>query len=53
MISRWTIPLRENLAEVRGAAERAAALTQQLLAFSRKQLINPTVLNLNDRRRPD
>jgi signal transduction histidine kinase/ActR/RegA family two-component response regulator len=41
-------PLRENLAEVRDASERAAALTQQLLAFSRKQLISPTVLNINE-----
>lgn len=40
-------PIREDLTEVRMAGERAAALTQQLLAFSRKQLVNPTVLNIN------
>ncbi len=39
--------VRENLVEVRMAAERAEALTQQLLAFSRKQLISPSVLNIN------
>src|SRR5512138_1790644 len=34
--------------EIRLAADRGAALTRQLLAFSRKQLLNPTVLNVND-----
>jgi signal transduction histidine kinase len=34
--------------EIRLAADRGAALTRQLLAFSRKQLMNPTVLNVND-----
>jgi signal transduction histidine kinase/ActR/RegA family two-component response regulator len=33
--------------EVQEAGQRAAALTQQLLAFSRKQHLNPTVLDLN------
>jgi hypothetical protein len=40
-------PLREGLTEIRNAGERAAALTQQLLAFSRRQIVQPTVLNLN------
>ena len=34
--------------EIRLAADRGAALTRQLLAFSRKQLLNPTVLNVNE-----
>jgi PAS domain S-box-containing protein len=41
-------PLSESLSEVKKAAERAAALTKQLLAFSRKQLIEPRVLDLNE-----
>jgi two-component system, cell cycle sensor histidine kinase and response regulator CckA len=40
-------PMRENLAEIRAAGDRAASLTQQLLAFSRRQMLQPVVLNLN------
>ena len=40
-------PLREPLDEVRGAGQRAAAVTQQLLAFSRRQVMRPQVLDLN------
>jgi len=40
--------LRKDVEEVAKAGERAASLTSQLLAFSRKQIIAPTVLNLND-----
>ena len=41
-------PLYHDLSEANTAADSAAALTQQLLAFSRKQIINPQVLSLND-----
>jgi PAS domain S-box-containing protein len=37
----------ENLAEIGGAGAQASALTQQLLAFSRRRLVQPIVLNLN------
>jgi PAS domain S-box-containing protein len=40
--------LNETLDEVNKAAKRAADLTHQLLAFSRKQIIKPRVINLND-----
>jgi two-component system cell cycle sensor histidine kinase/response regulator CckA len=40
-------PAQDNLTEVRDAAERAAALIQQLLAFSRKQVLSPRVLDIN------
>jgi PAS domain S-box-containing protein len=40
-------PVRANVGEVKRAVERASGLTQQLLAFSRKQVLQPRVLNLN------
>src|SRR3954468_2367094 len=40
-------PLRTDVGEIQRAAGRAASLTQQLLAFSRKQVLQPRVLDLN------
>jgi PAS domain S-box-containing protein len=40
-------PLRNDVAEIIKAGQRAAALTGQLLAFSRKQVIQPKVVDLN------
>jgi signal transduction histidine kinase len=40
--------LRGYLEEIKKAGERAATLTRQLLAFGRKQMLKPVVLNLND-----
>jgi two-component system, cell cycle sensor histidine kinase and response regulator CckA len=39
---------REALTEIRKAAERAASLTHQLLSFSRKQMLQPRIVNLNE-----
>jgi len=41
-------PLYTRLREIHQAAERSSKLTQQLLAFARKQTINPRVLDLNE-----
>jgi PAS domain S-box-containing protein len=41
-------PLRHNLEEIKKAGERSASLTHQLLAFSRQQVLQPVVLDLNE-----
>ncbi len=41
-------PLRRNIEEIKKAAMRSALLTRQLLAFSRRQVLQPIVLDLNE-----
>lgn len=40
-------PYREGIREIKRAGERAASLTMQLLAFSRKQVLKPRLIELN------
>jgi len=42
-----TEPHRSDIAEIKRAGERAASLTRQLLAFSRRQILQPKVLDIN------
>jgi DNA-binding response OmpR family regulator/signal transduction histidine kinase len=41
-------PFIKNIEQIRRAGQRAALLTSQLLAFSRKQVVQPKVINLNE-----
>ncbi|MBW2742447.1 MAG: response regulator, partial [Deltaproteobacteria bacterium] len=40
--------LRKGIKEIKKAGERAASLTRQLLAFSRKQIVQPKILDINE-----
>ena len=42
------VPLAEDLKEILGAAERASKVTRQLLAFSRRQVLEMTTVDLNE-----
>lgn len=41
-------PLRKEVEEIKRAGDSAAALTRQLLAFSRQQVLQPKIINLNE-----
>jgi len=46
--SKPSTPLYNNLMEIKKAAQRSADLTRQLLAFARKQIVEPKILDINN-----
>ena len=44
----WDSPVAADVGEILAATDRAAALTGQLLAFSRNQIVSPKILDVND-----
>ncbi|HEX7124404.1 MAG TPA: GAF domain-containing protein [Thermodesulfobacteriota bacterium] len=47
LLQRLDPPLRRDAAEIKSATERAGTLIRQILAFSRRQVLQPKVLDLN------
>ncbi|MDX6476782.1 MAG: hypothetical protein QOH95_2293, partial [Gaiellaceae bacterium] len=47
-LEREEVGVQDEIDGILAAADRAAALTKQLLAFGRRQVLNPDVLDLND-----
>ncbi len=41
-------PVKKDISEIKKAGERASSLTRQLLAFSRRQVLQPKVIDLNE-----
>jgi two-component system cell cycle sensor histidine kinase/response regulator CckA len=48
LLARPDMPGRDHIGEIAHAAEQASSLTRQLLAFSRRQVLHPRVLDLNE-----
>jgi CheY-like chemotaxis protein len=48
LLARTELDGREHLNEIRHAADQAAGLTRQLLAFSRRQVLHPRVVDVNE-----
>jgi CheY-like chemotaxis protein len=45
----WSVAAQQDISQITRAAQRAAELTHQLLAFARREVIQPTLIDLNDR----
>jgi PAS domain S-box-containing protein len=48
LLARTDLQGRDQIGEIAHAAEQASALTRQLLAFSRRQVLHPSVLDVNE-----